>query len=66
VIFGIRIRDKLGREMVFSTMQPKRLTKEFFNKICQKQTWRLPAFSLGLFGAGKLVPLLQEESQHFA
>jgi hypothetical protein len=52
--------------MVFSTMQPKRLTKEFFNKICQKQTWRLPAFSLGLFGAGKLEPLLQEESEHFA
>jgi len=34
VIFGIRIRDQLGREMVFSTIQPKRSPEEFFNKIC--------------------------------
>jgi len=33
VIFGIRIRDQLGCEMVFSTMQPKCSPKEYFNKI---------------------------------
>jgi hypothetical protein len=32
-IFGIRIRDQLGREMAFSAMQPKCSLEEFFNKI---------------------------------
>jgi hypothetical protein len=42
MIFGIRIHDQLNREMVFSTMQQKRLPEEFFNTIYQQQTYTSP------------------------
>jgi hypothetical protein len=37
MLFGIKIRNRLGREMAFSVREPKRPPQEFFNKICTDQ-----------------------------